>query len=109
MSEPTTYRTHDDDPLISGSLRDRFKMAASLLWARGLPPPTADEIADAMVKVLVPVVPCKHIEEGFPNGHIERHMVNLRMPDEGNQAVQDRSKWYDGWCPGAGNGDNDDE
>jgi len=32
--------------------RRAFKWEASLLWARGLPPPTADEIADACVEAV---------------------------------------------------------
>jgi hypothetical protein len=39
-------------PIEEAAFRNEFHWQASLLWARGLPPPTADEIADAMVKAL---------------------------------------------------------
>ena len=87
----TLYRTHDDDPLIDGSLRDRFKMKASLLWARGLPPPTADEIADAMTEVLVPVEPCEH-------GNYDPHRVE-KVGDWTDPYITVRD------CPGAGIGE----
>ncbi len=53
--QPTLYRLSDYSPIVKGTLRERFYTVASLLWARGLPPPTADEIADDMVKVFVAV------------------------------------------------------
>ena len=44
----------EGDPIMDKmpTLRERFKWQASALWARGLPPPTADEIADAMMRVV---------------------------------------------------------
>ena len=51
-----TYRLTTGDPIRDKTpmpeLRERFKWEASLLWAIGTRPPTADEIADAMCKVL---------------------------------------------------------
>ena len=37
------------------TLREAFRIAAAFEWAKGLPPPTAEQIADAMMKVMVPV------------------------------------------------------
>ena len=48
---------------------------------------------------LVPVEPCEHTDEAFPNGRIDGHTIfkgkNFDGPDSEN------------WCEGAGIGDND--
>ena len=38
--------------LTKEDYRHAFKWEASLLWTRGMPPPTADEIADAMTEAV---------------------------------------------------------
>lgn len=44
-----------DDPILKGkSLRERFKWQYTCLVARGLPLPTPDEVADAMLEVTEP-------------------------------------------------------
>lgn len=47
-------RLVEGDPIMDQmpTLRERFHWQASLLWARGLPPPTAVEIANAMLEVV---------------------------------------------------------
>lgn len=44
----------EGDPIMDKmpTLRERFLWQAHALWARGLPPPTAEEIADAMMEVV---------------------------------------------------------
>ena len=51
------YQMSEGDPIMDkmATLRERFHWQASVLWARGMPPPTADEIADAMTTVLVEI------------------------------------------------------
>ena len=44
--------------------------------------------------VLVPVERCEHIDDLFPNGHIDGHWVGYNTP-------------LQKWCPGAGIGGDD--
>ena len=44
---------HRRVPVEPDDLRGRFHTAATMLWARGLPAPSPDEIADAMMDVVV--------------------------------------------------------
>ena len=85
MSDPTTYRR------VPGAINGyRGRRLTRILEAEQL---LLDEGA------LVPVVPCKHIEEGFPNGHIDPHYVTGPVDHADTGKV----------CLGAGNGDNDNE
>ena len=53
------------------SLRDQLHMVGSLLWARGLPPPTADEFADRAVKLFEEIeVP---VEVIYPEASLWEH------------------------------------
>lgn len=56
----------EGDPIMDhmATLRERFRWQASTLWAKGLPP-TADEIADAMMRVVTDESRWRVVEKGI--------------------------------------------
>ena len=56
------------------------------------PTDTCTDMENAIKIWVVPVEPCEHTDEDFPNGHIDKHKADDKY---GN--------WE--WCPGAGVGE----